>query len=287
MPLIPRPAYRLTKEITIVGHDLFGRRASVELIPHELSGIYVDVGKDEPVLVTPENLTSSRCSLHFTCDGFKIRNIGPLLALRWWVDGFTIRTATGWLPFDGTAQVFLGAVHQSAAVAEEGTLLPFGLPQPWCLGEATVHAWIFISESAESDTDLKLTVGYDRLRHAHGAMAISHERKFSRDDFPDIACARGFGYPQSLRPLSALAARSGLWRHHHHFLWTDAQRDATTWELVVDEALRHRELNLLACLASALPPGYFPIGTVTSLNGSLAKELNMAALLHRMGRART
>lgn len=283
MNALTRPAYRLDRTTHVIGNDIWGRPACAVLLPHDAPGIWVDIGGDEPILVTADRLKRSVRSLDFVYDAITIPVFEHIGAMRVWVNGFTIRTDNWQLPYDGSAKIFLDAMTANSGVVEEGNLLPFYLPKGGITASDGQERYVHAQYKGD-ETELEISVAVKYPRQLGEAERHRIEGKttwqFSRADFPHIASARSLGYPPLLKPISALASQLG-WPHHNHLAWPHWRMGETALANLVDEVLRHRILDLLGCLASAIPPGYYPVGSITSHRGGHALDLDLAQQLQR------
>lgn len=254
-----------TRPVAIAGRDFWGRGARIVLEPSEAPGWFWRAGADD-IPLTPDMLVHRRQRLNLAHGGRELHIVEHLLALRVvaGIDGVRIVSPGGWLPYDGSAEMFWRALRP---VLTEGPEL---VSHSFAGSFATTGGrHVAFSEGGDA-LDVSVAIDYPGL----GATALRQAFPARGAAVDAIVATKAPGWPPTRRRLARLASCLG-WPHYRDATWPQEHSPAATLELFA----RHRLLDLAGAFAVLCPPGGIVTGRVTSASAGHAQDVELVRML--------
>jgi hypothetical protein len=257
-----------TRPVTVVGRDFWGRRAGIVLEPSVAPGWFWRIGGAD-IPLTPDMLVHRRQRLNLAHDGAELHIVEHLLALRLiaGIDGVRIVSPGGWLPYDGSAEMFWRALQP---VLEDGPeLVRRSIPGCFTAGGERRVAF----GEADGRFEARVVIDYPEL----GAATLQQEFPVRGALGDEIIATKAPGWPPTRRRLARLAACFG-WPHYRDAVWPQEHSPAEALKLFA----RHRLIDLAGAFCVLCPPGGIVTGRVTSIGAGHAQDV---ALVRRLAAA--
>ena len=255
----------LTRPVTLTGRDVFGRPAWITLEPTDgIDWVWrLPDGRDIPIM--PYMIEHRRRRAVVAYDNYLLNEIEHVGILRAY-GARNIRVSVGphgWPPYDGCAHTLWRTVLPR--LEADGELLPYRTAPAVGIDPSDQTRRVYYSPEG---TDLNITgiINYFMLQGAN--FSFCHN---GRANLLPLVRARTLGWPPSIKYPLQLASMLGLWPHEACINWPF---DRPSGE-VLEEAGRHRMLDLLGLLNFAAPARHHLTGWINSQKGGHRTDVRL------------
>lgn len=221
-------ALRLQKEVTVTGHDFWGRSAWITFTPAQMPGWFWKTDeKTEPLPITLNLVSHHKNRLVLSARDKQLHiyeHIGVLRFLG--IDGVIIKS-TSWPPYHGRALELWAALKTQCKESEEEI--------PWCTIKQSA-GWpypntkqrrlTFIRPSRHPELNIQIVIEYPTL----GRRELSVQLPRDREILLQALGAYSQGWPLKRYAVSRLASLLG-WPHHTKVTWPQEHPPERTLEL--------------------------------------------------------
>jgi hypothetical protein len=256
----------LTRPVLVAGRDIWGRRTQVVLEPAGTPGWFWRVGAED-ISLNPDILVQRRHRLVLVHRRAALHIVEHLLALRViiGVDGVRIVPKSSWLPYDGSAAMFWGALEP--ALAEGDDLVPARIAGDFSAGGERPVTYDGVATDA---LEINVAIDYPGL----GATELSQCFPTRDAAAETIIATKAGGWPPGRRNIARAMAAIG-WPHLGNAVWPQDYPPAEALQLFA----RHRLLDLAGAIAVLCPPGGILCGRISSSRAGHAQDVELVRLL--------
>lgn len=256
--------YTLSDEVLVCGYDFWGRSTSVLFRPVDKPGWFWQTACGERVLIDHRIAQTKKNRIVLASGSERMHVYEHLGALRYLgLDGILVVPETSWLPYDGSAALFLDACKPK--FQRSGTMR-FVHAAAAFLANGNRH----VSYEATRTCGMTIEVGidYPGIGAEHATYHAPHT------SLQKVLRTKTQGWPPYRRYAAQIASAFG-WPHADSIVWPQEHDPATTRRLFA----KHRALDILGALSLVGPPGTLLAGTYYSVRGGHALDVSLLQML--------